>query len=136
MKNFDAIIIGAGQAGPPLASRLTKAGKTVAFVERNLFSGTCVNTGCTPTKLMVASAYVAHMAFRAADYGVHLGVAPKVDMKAVCARRDAIVANSRNSVESSLRGNPRCTVFTGTARFESPTSIRVGDELLESSQIF
>src|SRR5580698_5104444 len=88
-KDFDAIIIGAGQAGPALASRLTKAGMSVAFVERNLFGGTCVNTGCTPTKAMVASAYVAHMAFRAAEYGVQLSAPAKIDMKTVCARRDA-----------------------------------------------
>src|ERR1700722_9387391 len=130
MKDFDAIIIGAGQAGPSLASRLTKAGMSVAFVERALFGGTCINTGCTPTKAMVASAYVAHMAFRAAEYGVQLSAPARVDMKAVCSRRDAIVADSRNSVESSLRGNPLCTVFEGTASFESPTTIRVGDEVL------
>jgi len=136
MKNFDAIIIGAGQAGPPLASRLTKAGMSVAYIERKLFGGTCINTGCTPTKAMVASAYVAHMAFRAAEYGVQLEAPAKVDMKAVCARRDAIVANSRNGIESWLRGNPLCTVFDGTASFESPTTVRVNDELLESSRIF
>jgi len=136
MKDFDAIIIGAGQAGPPLASRLTRAGMSVAFVERKLFGGTCVNTGCTPTKAMVASAYVAHMAFRAAEYGVQLSAPATVDMKAVCARRDAIVARSRNGVESSLRGNPLCTVFEGTATFESPTAVRVGDEVLQSKKIF
>ena len=136
MKNFDAIIIGAGQAGPSLTSRLTKAGMSVAYVERNLFGGTCINTGCTPTKAMVASAYVAHMAFRAAEFGVQLSAPAKVDMKAVCARRDAIVAKSRNGVESSLRGNPLCTVFDGTASFESPTTVRVGDDLLQSPKIF
>ena len=136
MKKVDAIIIGAGQAGPSLASRLTTAGMTVAFVERKLFGGTCVNTGCTPTKAMVASAYVAHMAFRAAEYGVQLSAPARVDMKAVCTRRDAIVEHSRNSVESSLRGNPLCTVFEGTASFESPTTIRVGDEVLQSNKIF
>ena len=70
MKQFDAIILGAGQAGPPLAGRLTSAGMTVALVERHLFGGTCVNTGCMPTKTMVASAYAAHLARRAADFGV------------------------------------------------------------------
>src|ERR1700683_5612608 len=113
--HFDAIVIGAGQAGPSLVGRLTKAGQKVAYIERNLFGGTCINTGCTPTKAMVASAYVAHMAFRAAEYGVQLSAPAKVDMKAVCARRDAIVAHSRNGVESSLRNNPHCTVFEGTA---------------------
>jgi pyruvate/2-oxoglutarate dehydrogenase complex dihydrolipoamide dehydrogenase (E3) component len=136
MKTFDAIIIGAGQAGPPLAGRLTAAGQTVAYSERKLFGGTCVNTGCTPTKAMIASAYAAHVARRAGEYGVQFDGAVTVDMRAVNARRDAIVAKSRASVEASLRGNERCTVFTGTARFESPTSVRVGDELLEARQIF
>jgi pyruvate/2-oxoglutarate dehydrogenase complex dihydrolipoamide dehydrogenase (E3) component len=136
MKTFDAIIIGAGQAGPSLAGRLTQAGMSVAFAERKLFGGTCVNTGCTPTKAMVASAYAAHTARRAADYGVVLNGPVLVDMKAVIARREAIVAKSRNGVESSLRDNPRCTVFTGTATFESARTIRVGDDLLEAKHIF
>jgi pyruvate/2-oxoglutarate dehydrogenase complex dihydrolipoamide dehydrogenase (E3) component len=136
MKTFDAIIIGAGQAGPALAARLTKAGQTVAFVERKLFGGTCVNTGCTPTKAMVASAYAAHVARRSGDYGVSIDTAIEVDMKVVNARRDGIVAKSRDGVEKSLRDNPKVAVFKGTARFESPTTVRVGDEVLEAKQIF
>jgi pyruvate/2-oxoglutarate dehydrogenase complex dihydrolipoamide dehydrogenase (E3) component len=136
MKTFDAIIIGAGQAGPSLAGRLTQAGRSVAFVERKLFGGTCVNTGCTPTKAMVASAYAAHVARRAADYGVVLTSPVSIDIKAVIARREAIVAKSRNGVEASLRDNPSCTVFTGTASFESSHTVRVGDDLLEAKQIF
>jgi pyruvate/2-oxoglutarate dehydrogenase complex dihydrolipoamide dehydrogenase (E3) component len=135
-KTFDAIIVGAGQAGPALAARLTKAGQTVAFIERHLFGGTCVNTGCTPTKAMVASAYAAHIARRANDYGVSIDTEIQVDIKAVNARRDAIVANSRNGVEKSLRDNPNVTVFTGTASFESPTTMSVNDTLLEARQIF
>jgi pyruvate/2-oxoglutarate dehydrogenase complex dihydrolipoamide dehydrogenase (E3) component len=92
MRDFDAIIIGAGQAGPSLAGRLTAAGMTVAFVERKLFGGTCVNTGCTPTKTLVASAHAAHLARRAADFGVVLDGPVRVDMKKVKARADAIVA--------------------------------------------
>ncbi len=136
MKAFDAIVIGAGQAGPPLARRLSAAGKTVAFVERNLFGGTCVNTGCTPTKAMVASAYAIHMARRAAEYGVVVPDGISVDMKAVIARREAIVARSRNGVEGSLRADPGITVFTGTAAFESPKTVRVGNDMLEAEQIF
>ncbi len=136
MKTFDAIIIGAGQAGPSLAARLTKAGQTVAYVERKLFGGTCVNTGCTPTKAMIASAYAAHVARRSGDYGVSIDTSIEVDMKAVNARREGIVAKSRNGVERSLRDNEKVTVFKGTARFESPTTIRVGDEVLEAKQIF
>src|ERR1700761_6286232 len=104
MKTFDSIIVGAGQAGPALAARLTKAGQTVAFVERKLFGGTCVNTGCTPTKTMIASAYAAHVARRSAEYGVSIDTNVEVDMKAVNARRDGIVSKSRNGVEQSLRG--------------------------------
>ena len=135
-QRFDAIIIGAGQAGPPLAARLTAAGQTVAFVERKLFGGTCVNVGCTPTKAMIASAHAAYMARRAADYGVSIATNIEVDIKAVNARRDAIVSKSRNGVEKSLRDNPKITVFTGTAAFETPTTVRVGDHLLEAKQIF
>ncbi len=136
MKTFDAIIIGAGQAGPSLAARLTGAGQTVAFVERKLFGGTCVNTGCTPTKAMIASAYAAHVARRSGDYGVSIDTSVEVDMKAVNARREGIVSKSRNGVEASLRNNPKVTVFRGTARFESATSVRVGEDVLEGKQIF
>jgi pyruvate/2-oxoglutarate dehydrogenase complex dihydrolipoamide dehydrogenase (E3) component len=135
-QTFDAIIIGAGQAGPSLAARLTKAGQSGAFVERKLFGGTCVNTGCTPTKAMVASAYAAHVARRGHEYGVSIDTTIEVDMKAVNKRRDAIVANSRNGVEKSLRGNEKISVFIGTASFTSPTTVQVGDDLLEAKQIF
>src|SRR5271156_2515056 len=135
-KHFDAIIIGAGQAGPSLAGRLTQAGRTVAYIERKLFGGTCVNTGCTPTKALVASAYVAQKARTAASYGVKLQGEVAVDMKAVKARKDQIVAKSRDGLENWLRGMTDCTVFTGHARFESPKEIRVGDDLLSAGEIF
>src|SRR5580698_2072203 len=99
MPNYDAIIIGTGQSGPALARRLVVAGRKVAIIERKLFGGTCVNTGCTPTKTLVASAYVAHVARRAAAYGVTIEGAVNVDMKVVTARKDAVVAVFRNSVE-------------------------------------
>jgi pyruvate/2-oxoglutarate dehydrogenase complex dihydrolipoamide dehydrogenase (E3) component len=133
---FDAIIIGAGQAGPPLAGRLTGAGMKVALVERALFGGTCVNTGCTPTKTLVASAYAAHMARRARDYGVVIEGAVSVDMAAVKARADAVVARSRGGVERWLRSMPNCTVRRGQAAFESPTQVRVGDDVLSAARIF
>jgi pyruvate/2-oxoglutarate dehydrogenase complex dihydrolipoamide dehydrogenase (E3) component len=134
--SFDSIIIGAGQAGPTLAGRLTQSGRRVAFVERKLFGGTCVNTGCTPTKAMVASAYVAQKARTAAAYGVTIPGAVSVDMKAIKARKDQIVFNSRNGLETWLRGMKNCTVFTGHASFESPKVIRVGDDLLTANEIF
>src|SRR3712207_1188211 len=136
MREFDAIIIGAGQAGPSLAGRLTGAGMTVAFVERKLFGGTCVNTGCTPTKTLIASAYAAHLARRAADFRVLLEGPVRVDMKRVKARADDLVANSRAGVEKSLRGMAGCTVVEGHARFEGPDRVRAGDELLTAPRVF
>src|SRR5947209_3200078 len=122
---FDAIIIGTGQAGPGLANRLTSAGMRVAIIERGRFGGTCVNTGCIPTKTMVASAYAAHMARRAADYGVCIGSQVTVDMKQVKARKDRVAGKSNTSLETWLRGMTGCTVVQGHARFESAHTVRV-----------
>ena len=134
-RNFDAIIIGAGQAGPPLAGRLTAAGQTVAIIERHLFGGTCVNTGCKPTKTLVASAYAAHLASRSADYGVMIDAPVRIDMARVKARADKVIMDSRNGVESWLRQMNNCTVFDGHARFETADTVRVGDELLTAPKI-
>ncbi|WEX91169.1 FAD-containing oxidoreductase [Sinorhizobium garamanticum] len=134
-KNFDAIIIGAGQAGPSLAGRLTAAGKTVALIERKLFGGTCVNTGCMPTKAMVASAYAIHTARRGAEYGMTTGTI-SVDFARVMARKEKVRLDARSGVESWLKGMNNCTVIEGHARFESPTDVRVGDELISGDQIF
>jgi pyruvate/2-oxoglutarate dehydrogenase complex dihydrolipoamide dehydrogenase (E3) component len=136
MTKFDAIIIGAGQAGPSLAGRLTRAGMKVAMIERKLFGGTCVNTGCIPTKTLIASAYAAHMARRAAFYGVTLQGEVGVDMKAVRARKDEVSGASRKGVEGWLRSMQNCTVYTGHARLESPTTVRVGEDLLGAPRIF
>ena len=133
--SFDAIVVGAGQAGPSLATRLAGAGWKVAAVERHLFGGTCVNNGCTPTKAMVGSAHAAHLARRGADFGFQAGPVT-VDLRAVKARKDAIVLKSRTSIEKWLRTTPNCTVFTGTASFASPTTMRVGDDILEAPKIF
>ena len=132
---FDAIIVGAGQAGPPLAGRLTNTGQTVGVVERKLIGGTCVNTGCIPTKTLVASAYAAHVARRGADYGFGTGPVT-VDMAKVKARKDNVMLNDRHGVESWLNGMKGCTVFREHARFEDPHILRVGDELLEADKIF
>src|ERR1043166_6253021 len=104
MRNFDAIVIGSGQAGPALTARLTGAGMSVAFIEREHFGGTCVNDGCIPTKALVASAQAAHVARRAADFGVTISGAVGVDMRAVKARKDMIVTRSRTNVETWVRG--------------------------------
>ncbi len=133
---FDAIVIGAGQAGPSLAGRLTAAGMKVALVERNLFGGTCVNTGCMPTKTLVASAYAAHLARRGAEYGVAIESPIKIDMKRVKARADTVSTNARTNVEKWLRGMEGLTVIEGHARFEGPDVVRVGESLLKAPRIF
>jgi pyruvate/2-oxoglutarate dehydrogenase complex dihydrolipoamide dehydrogenase (E3) component len=127
-QRFDAIVIGAGQAGPALAGRLTAAGQRVAVIERKLFGGTCVNTGCMPTKTLVASAYAAHLARRAADYGVMLQGGVGIDAKAVAARQQGVSARARANVETWLRGMPGCTVLTGHARFVSARAAAHVDE--------
>jgi pyruvate/2-oxoglutarate dehydrogenase complex dihydrolipoamide dehydrogenase (E3) component len=136
MQSFDAIIVGAGQAGPALAGRLSDAGWRVALIERKDFGGTCVNTGCMPTKTLVASAYAAHLSRRAADYGVTLQGEVGVDMKRVHERQQTVVRNARGNVETWLRGMKGCTVFQGHARFENATTIRVGDDVLTAPKIF
>jgi pyruvate/2-oxoglutarate dehydrogenase complex dihydrolipoamide dehydrogenase (E3) component len=135
-ETYDAIIIGTGQAGPFLAGRLAQAGRTVAIVERNLFGGTCVNTGCIPTKTMVASAYAAHMVSRAADFGVVNNGAARVDMKRVKSRKDTVSGQSRSGVESWLRGMKNCTVYQGHARFESAKSVTSDQNTCGRSDIY
>jgi pyruvate/2-oxoglutarate dehydrogenase complex dihydrolipoamide dehydrogenase (E3) component len=135
MRNFDAIVIGSGQAGPSLTARLAGAGMSVAFIEREHFGGTCVNDGCIPTKTLVASAQAAHMARRASDYGVRIATID-VDMKAVKARKDAISGHSRSGVEKWLRGMQGCTIFWGSARFIGPKQVAVNGEELSAEKIF
>ncbi len=134
-EHFDAIIVGAGQAGPPLAGRLTAAGQRVAVVERKLIGGTCVNTGCIPTKTLVASAHAAHLARRGAEYGVGTGPV-SVDMAKVKARKDEIMLGDRKGVEDWLEGMKGCTVFRGHAVFRDPHTLRVGDDVLRADRIF
>jgi pyruvate/2-oxoglutarate dehydrogenase complex dihydrolipoamide dehydrogenase (E3) component len=136
MKHFDAIIIGTGQAGPSLAARFSAAGKSVAIIERGKFGGTCVNTGCIPTKTMVASAYAAHVARRGADYGFNINGDVRVDMKRVKARKDAVSARSNKGVEEWLRGLENCTVIQGHARFQSSNTVVVNDEVLQADRIY
>ena len=133
---YDAIIVGTGQAGAPLAGRLSEAGMKVAIIERKLFGGTCVNTGCTPTKTLVASAYAAHLARRAADFGVVINGQVGVDMKKVKARKEAVSGQSQKNVESWLKQLQNCTVYQGHARFTSPTEMSVGTTLLTATHIF
>ena len=132
---FDAIVVGAGQAGPALAARLTAAGQKVALIERHLVGGTCVNTGCKPTKTLVASAYAAHLARRAGEYGVIAGEIG-IDMPTVAARARKVILDSRKSNEEWLAGMAGLTFLRGHARFEGPHRITVGDQLLEAPRIF
>ncbi len=136
MHKHDAIVIGTGQSGPALARRLVAAGEDVGIIERKYFGGTCVNTGCTPTKTLIASAYAAHLARRAADYGVTIGGPIGVDMKAVKARKDTVALASRHGVERSLKTLKGCTVYEGHARFVADKRIAVNGVELGADRIF
>lgn len=136
MTRYDAIIVGAGQAGPPLADRLTAAGQTVALIERDRVGGTCVNVGCTPTKTLVASARAAHVARRAADFGVEIAGPVTIDMAKVKARADLTSGNSRKSVEGWLAGMKGLTLIRGHARFTAPDTLTVNGETLTAGKIF
>jgi pyruvate/2-oxoglutarate dehydrogenase complex dihydrolipoamide dehydrogenase (E3) component len=135
-EHFDAIVIGTGQAGPSLAVRLAKAGQRVAVIERSRFGGTCVNTGCIPTKALVASARVAYLARRAGDFGIEIGGPITVNMKRVKARKDEISGASETGVEKWLRTTPNCTVFKAQAKFLSDREISAGDAVLTADKIF
>jgi pyruvate/2-oxoglutarate dehydrogenase complex dihydrolipoamide dehydrogenase (E3) component len=132
---YDAIVLGAGQAGPSLAARLTGSGMKVALVERKFLGGTCVNTGCMPTKALVASAYAAHLARRAADLGI---VVPevRVDFPKVMARARGVTENARAGLDRWLRGMEGLSLVQGQARFEGPHEIRVGEDVLTAPRIF
>jgi pyruvate/2-oxoglutarate dehydrogenase complex dihydrolipoamide dehydrogenase (E3) component len=136
MPAFEAVVVGGGTGGAYMAQRLAQSGTKTAIVERNQFGGTCVNVGCTPTKTLVASAYAAHIARRAGDYGVVIGGPVSVDMKRVKARKDAIVARQRNGLEEWLRETKNCTIYEGHGRFISPREVRVGDEVLTAERFF
>lgn len=135
-KGFDAIVVGAGQAGPALAVRLANAGMRTALIERNRLGGTCVNTGCTPTKTLVASARVAHVARSGAAYGVDVAGTVSVDMRRVKARKDEVVEGSRKGLESWLHGTPNLTVVHGHARFAGAKRLAVDGEHYAAERIF
>jgi pyruvate/2-oxoglutarate dehydrogenase complex dihydrolipoamide dehydrogenase (E3) component len=133
---FDAIVIGAGQAGPSLVGRLTAAGMRVAIIERKFFGGTCINTGCMPTKTLVASARAAHVARRAADYGVVLSGPPAIDMVRVRERARTVTLNARHNLETWVQGMERCRVIRGQAAFVGPREVAVDGERLTAPRIF
>jgi pyruvate/2-oxoglutarate dehydrogenase complex dihydrolipoamide dehydrogenase (E3) component len=134
--SYDAIVIGSGQGGKPLARELGGAGRKTAIIEMGPVGGTCINVGCTPTKTMVASARAAHVARRAVEFGVLIDGPVNVDMRRVKLRKDEIVRHSNEGVERWLKGTKNLTVYEGHARFEAPHLIRVGDDLLEADRIF
>ena len=134
--SFDAIVIGAGQAGPFLAVRLAGAGLKTALIEREHLGGTCVNDGCIPTKTLVASARAAHIARRASDYGVTIAGAVTVDMKAVKARKDAVVQQSLAGLDKWLKGTANLTLLWGEARFAGPHAVSVNGQTLEAPKVF
>ena len=133
---FDAIVVGGGQAGPSLAARFSAAGMKVALVERHHLGGTCVNTGCMPTKALVANAYAAHLARRAADYGVMIDAPIRIDFARVMDRARTVTRNSRAGLETWIGGMDNVTLIRGHARFESPDTLRVGDALIAAPRIF
>jgi pyruvate/2-oxoglutarate dehydrogenase complex dihydrolipoamide dehydrogenase (E3) component len=136
MPSFDAIVIGTGQAGPSLAFRLASKGMKVAVIERHLVGGTCVNTGCTPTKALVASAYAAQLARRGAEFGVTIAGEIGVDMKRIKERKDAIVASSRDGLTSALKSAENISLYPGHARFLSPREVEAGVERIRADRVF
>src|SRR5947208_908558 len=135
MPRYDAIVIGSGQAGNPLSFALADHGWTVALIEKDHLGGTCVNTGCTPTKTMIASAQVAHYARHAEQWGVRAGEV-RVDLPKVVERKDQIVKEWRSGVERKVQERKNLRLYRGQAQFVGPRRLRVGEEELESERIF
>ncbi len=136
MEQFQAIVIGTGQAGPSLAARLAASGLKTAIIEKGAFGGTCVNNGCTPTKALVASAKAAFVARRAEDFGVLIDGKIRVDMKKVKARKDLLVQQSNQGLEKWLQNTANLTVFKGHARFTAAKTIEVNNTVLTADKIF
>jgi pyruvate/2-oxoglutarate dehydrogenase complex dihydrolipoamide dehydrogenase (E3) component len=132
---YDAIIIGSGQAGNPLAHRLADLGWAVALIEKKELGGTCINVGCTPTKVMVHRAQVAHYARNAARWGVNSSNV-NVDLPKIVAQKDEVVLSFRNGQQTQVDKRPKLRLYRGHARFAGPHQVRVGDDLLESEKIF
>ena len=133
---YDAMVIGTGQSGPPLAERLNKEGLKTAIIERKLMGGTCVNVGCIPTKTLVGSARIAEYARRAGQFGVVINGPVEVDMKRVKARMDGMVGASNKGLTAWIEGMEHVTLYCGHARFEGATTVSVNGELLSADRIF
>jgi pyruvate/2-oxoglutarate dehydrogenase complex dihydrolipoamide dehydrogenase (E3) component len=135
MKTYDAIIIGSGQGGVPLATNLAELGWQVALIEKGQLGGSCINYGCTPTKTMISSARIAHYARVAPEFGIHPGPV-KVDMAEVVARKNEIIDSFRSGIEDQVENNPNLTLYRGLGRFTAPHEVEVNGEKLTSDKIF
>lgn len=135
MKTYDAIIIGSGQGGVPLATNLAELGRQVALIEKGQLGGSCINYGCTPTKTMVSSAHIAHYARVAPEFGIHTGKV-QVNMAEIVARKNEIVGSFRSGIEDQVENNPKLTLYRGHGRFTAPHAIEVNGEKLTSDKIF
>ncbi|CAN5627401.1 FAD-containing oxidoreductase [soil metagenome] len=135
-RHFDSIVVGAGQAGIPLAGRLSKEGYSVALIERERLGGACVNTGCTPTKTMIASAYVARAVQRAQEYGVFVPGDAHIDIRAVVTRKNQVVAKSQRSLDQWVAGMTGCSLIKGVARFNGERAMSVNGETFTADRVF
>ena len=135
MKTYDAIIIGSGQGGVPLATNLAELGWRVALIEKGQLGGSCINYGCTPTKTMISSARIAHYARVAPEFGIHTGPV-KVDMAEIVARKNEIVDSFRSGIEDQVENSPKLTLYRGHGRFAAPHEVEVNGEKLASDKIF
>ena len=135
MKTYDAIIIGSGQGGVPLATNLAELGWRVALIEKGQLGGSCINYGCTPTKTMISSARIAHYARVAPEFGIHAGPV-KVDMAEIVARKNEIVDSFRSGIEDQVENSPKLTLYRGRGRFTAPHEVEVNGEKLASDKIF
>lgn len=135
MMRYDAVVIGGGMAGLPLALKLGFKGRSVALIERDQLGGTCLNRGCIPTKTLIASARVAHLAREAAHWGIHAGPV-RVNLSEVMRRKDDLVTSVRQGAETNVEKNPNVTLIRGEARFTGPHTLEVNGEAIEAAQVF
>ena len=135
MKTYDAIVIGSGQGGVPLATNFARLGWRVALLEEGQLGGSCINYGCTPTKTMIASARIAQAVKRGPDFGVHTGTV-RIDMAEIVARKNAISGSFRSGIEDQVKNNPNLTLYRWHGRFAGPHDIEVNGERLSSDRIF
>jgi pyruvate/2-oxoglutarate dehydrogenase complex dihydrolipoamide dehydrogenase (E3) component len=135
VKTFDAIVIGSGQGGVPLATNFARLGRRVALIEEGQLGGSCINYGCTPTKTMIASARIAEAVRRGPQFGVHAGKA-RIDMAEIVARKNEVSGSFRSGVEHQVDGNPNIALYRGRGRFTGPHTVAVNGETLTSDKIF